>query len=209
MRRIVSVLSVLGLVGMAQAAPVDEREAGKFLFSVKGLHLSVAPNSGLDATQKKITRAILDSTQRENAAFYYGAMAVSPDFFTMMASDPGGAATSGLLQITQNFHSAEAASRAALKACEAARKRSQARCVLAGHILPRHYSARPLQMSVDATGAFRSYRKGSGPKAFAISPSTTAYATARGDGAPLKALTQCNKLSRGLGATDCEVVVQD
>lgn len=210
MRRFVSILCLLGIAATtAQAAPVDEQDARKFLFPVRGVFLSVAPNSGLDASQQAITKAILESTENEGAALYYGAMAVSPSFFAMMATDPGAAALSGLLQITQSFHSAEAASRAALKACEDARERSHDRCVLAGHILPRRYSARPLQMSVGATHAFSAYRKGKGAKAFAISPTTTAYAIGQGADAAGQALTKCNTMADELGATDCEIVIQD
>ena len=193
----------------AQADPVSEAEARKFLFPVRGAELAVVGNSGLDATQQAITTAILKSTEAEGQALYYGALAVSPSFFAMMAENPGTAALSGLLQITRNYHSAEAASRAALDACRAARKRGHADCVVAGQIRPRGYSARPLQMSVDATEAFKSYRKGSGPKALAISPATPAFGIGRGDGADDQALTRCNALAQPDGRQDCETVIRN
>ncbi len=210
MRRwIAGLLGVLALAGAAQAEPVSGAEAKRLLFSAKGADLAVVRDGGLDAGQLAVVEAILAQLSAEGAANYYGAVAVSPAFFEMMAADPGQAALSGLLQVAERFHSVQAAANAALGACEAARKSGQARCVLAAQVLPKRYAARPLQMSVAATQAFRDYRKGRGAKALAISPATTAFAVAKGEAADAAALTACNRSAQAQGATDCIVVVKD
>jgi len=208
-RWILSVFCVGLLAGAAQAEPVDQNQARKLLFSANGAELVVERDSGLDATQLAIVEAILKQMRAEAAANYYGAVAVSPTFFEMMAADPGQAALSGLLQISEKFHSAGGADAAALQACKAARKSSQAKCVLAARVMPKNWTARSLQMSVSATQAFRDYRKGKGVKAFAISATTTAFSAAKGEGAAEAALARCNTAAEALGTPDCEIVIKD
>ncbi len=74
---------------------------------------------------------------------------------------------------------------------------------------PKRWTRQSLQLSVDATVAFSTYRKGKGPKAFAISPDTGAYAFGKGEGADVTALTACNTEAKAKGATDCDVVIAD
>lgn len=210
MRRwIAGVVGALALAGAAQAEPVPGAEAKKLLFAAKGADFALVRDSGLDAGQLAVIEAVLAQLRANDAANYYGAIAASPAFFEMMAADPEQAALSGLLQVTERFHSVQAAARAALRACEAARKPGHAPCVLAAQVLPKGYSAQPLQMSVAATQAFREYRKGRGAKALAISPATTAFAVAKGDAADVAALTACNRSAEAQGTADCVVVVKD
>lgn len=210
MRR--AVWALMGAVFLATAAaaqPVSEREARKMLFSHRAADLAMVRDSGLSAQQTAVIEAILKQARAEAGASYYGAVAVSPGFFSMLAEDPGQAALSGLLQIAGQYHSVEAAARAALSACEAARKGGQAGCVLAAQVLPRKYAAQPVQLSAGATNAMRSYRKGRGAKAMAVSPSTPAFALARGDGAGASAIAACNRSARAYGAADCTVLIKD
>ncbi len=210
MRVAIVVLVFAGMLsGAALAAPVSETEARKLLFPVLGADLVVRPDSGLDATQLAIVEAILKQMRSEAAANYYGAVAVSPAFFDLMTQDPGQAALSGLLQISERFHGVQSAGEAAMAACDKARRSGQARCTVAALVLPKKWTSQPLQMSVGATEAFRDYRKGDGPKAFAISPSTTAFAAARGTTAAAVALDRCNAAATPMGAADCEIVIED
>lgn len=204
-----AVIASVCLAAGAAAQPVSERNARKMLFSPRVADLAVVRNGGLSAGQLSVIEAILAQMRAEVGANYYGAVAVSPSFFPMMAEDPGQAALSGLLQIAGQYHSVEAAARAALSACEAARKGGQAGCVLAAQMLPRKYAAQPVQMSVNATAAMRSYRKGRGDKAMAISPTTPAFALARGDGAEGSAIAACNRAAQAYGAENCAVIIKD
>ena len=69
------------------------------------------------------------------------------------------------------------------------------------------WEPRALQLSADATDDLRrSYRKGKGPKALAVSPSTGVWTIARGDGAAAAAVQECQAQS---GADDCQVAVAD
>ena len=82
--------------------------------------------------------------------------------------------------------------------------------MVAARTLPADYSAQPLQLSVDATRAFRDdYRPARAPKAMAISPDTGKWAIARGDGAGNAAVSQCNAQAATLGAQDCYVAIAD
>lgn len=210
MRRwIAGVLGALALAGAARAEPVSGAEATKLLFAAKGADFALVRDGGLDGGQLAVIEAILAQMRAQGAANYYGAIAVSPAFFEMMAADPGQAALSGLLQAAERFHSVQAAARAALRACEAARKPGQAPCVLAAQVLPKQYTVQPVQLSVAATQAFRDYRKGRGAKALAISTATTAFAVAKGEAAETAALTACNRSAQAQGAADCVVVVKD
>ena len=206
---IAAVISAMALGGAAQADPVDGKAAKKMLFSPRGADLQVIEDSGLDETQRAIVKAILAQTRAQGLANYYGAVAVSPDFFTRMVVDADQAALSGLLQVTERLHSPETAANVALASCEAARESGDAACVLAARILPKRWSEQPLMMSVSATAAFKAYRKGREEKAFAISTNTVAYAAARGTGAAATALDACNKGAAKTGEPDCEVVIAD
>lgn len=193
------------MVGPAVAAPLGEREARAQLFGVRGTTIQFA--QGLGQGERAVLNAFLTNDQYRVGQRYYGAVAVSPDFFTRLAAEPAAAAMSGLMQITENFHSPEAAGRAALSACEAARAGRGSACKLAAYVLPRDYAPRALTLSVTATEAFRVYRRTQSPKAFAISPSTGQYYIAGGADAEAAAVAGCNRTTGG--ASDCVVVVRN
>ena len=177
------------MAGMAQAEPITSSEARKVLFRDKGRTGVVNDHSFIGQTE----RAALE--QYAGQFDYYAAMAVSP-------GDP---AESGSAVALANFHSLDAAEAAALAGCEA-RRQTGRECVIVATVAPRKYDARPLTLSVEATVAVRGdYRKLDAPKAFAVSPSTGAWAFARGDGA--RALAQCS--AKAGEANDCRVVIAD
>jgi hypothetical protein len=195
--------------GAASADPVDTNAARKMLFSPRGVEMAVQPDTGLDAGQTATLEAILKQMSAAGLSGYYGAVAVSPAFFDMMASDPGAATLSGLFQVAEKYHSAETAAGVALQACQKARKSGQAPCAVAAHVLPKRWKPQPLQLSVDATAAFAEYRKGKGPKAFAISQASGAYAFAKGEGAQASALADCAARSNAKGGGECALVIAD
>jgi len=210
MRNTIWALLASGLAtGVAVAEPVDGKTAKKMLFSPRGVELLVLPDSGLDAAQSAIIQAILQQMKDQGLANYYGALAVSPDFFAKMAEDPGQAALSGLLQVTEMLHNPEAAADVALAACKKALSPGDAPCVLAARVLPKKWEPQPVSLSVDATRAFKNYKKGGEPKALAISAATVSYAIAKGEGAGEAALATCNEAAAKTGSPDCEVVIAD
>lgn len=185
----------LAAVAPAGADPVSGASAQRQLFSAKGALVKVF-NLPMLSEQDKMVIGELGKQQK-----YYGAIAISPDEGLM--SEPTLAAA--------NYHSIPPAETAARAACDKRRKRGTARCVIAAHILPPGYDRpRALQLSADATaGLARSYGKGSGPKALAISPLTGQWAMARGQGAGAAAVAECNRTATQNGARDCAVAVAD
>ena len=181
-------LLALGGGAVAQQA-VSSAEARKMLFREGGRSVSVAEVEFLGAAERRALE------QYGEQFDYYGAMAVSP-------GDP---ASSGSAVALANYHSPEAAEAAALAGCEARRQTGDP-CVIIATIGPRRFEPRALTLSVQATAAFNDeYRKLDAPKAFAVSPSTGAWAFARGDGA--RALDQC--AAKAGGAGDCRIVIED
>jgi len=133
------------------------------------------------------------------AVLYYGAVAASPG---------QGLAHKATVAVA-NHHSIEAAKAAAIRECNALRGGGP-KCLMVAYVAPRKYSEQPLQMSASATTAFRkTYLKGRGAKAMAISPASGNYGIAKGDGAADAALAACNKAASGKGVTDCRIVIQD
>ncbi len=210
MRRLVisGILMLMG-GGVALAEPVDGTTARKMLFSPKGVDLRVIEDSGLSKAQVTILQALLKGMSANGLANYYGAVAVSPAFFDQMAKDPGQAALSGLLQVTERLHTPAAAATLAMTACQKARKRGDAACVLAGRIMPRKWTPQPVSLAVGATAAFRDYLKGKGPKAIAVSAGSGSYAIVKGEGASEKAMMTCNASAAKSGKPDCSVVIAD
>lgn len=189
--RSVLIAAIVALPGVATAQTVDSKAARKALFSERGRSVTVA---NLDW----ITPDVRKATEQYAAGFaYFGAMALSP-------GDP---AETGSAVTVQNYHSLEAAERAALDGCNARRTTGKP-CVIVASIAPRGYKPRNLTLSLGATRALKKeFRKLSEPRAFAISPSTGAFGWARGDGA--RALSQCNSGAQKKGVTDCAIVVFD
>jgi hypothetical protein len=189
-RTMLASAACLTLFGAAQAQDaMTTAQARDMLFRENGRSVSVPELDFLGAAERR-------ALETYGAQFaYYGAMAVSP----------GDRVDSGSAVALANFHSPQAAQAAALAGCEARRK-TGAPCIIVATIAPRRFEQRALTLSVEATAALKDeYRKLDTPKAFAISPSTGAWAFARGDGA--RALDQC--AGKASGAGDCRVVVAD
>ncbi len=200
-------LALAGLcAGTALADPVDEVTARKALFAVRGVELAQAPDAGLTVQQAEIISRILDGLRAGDLANYYGSVAVSPDFFALMSEDPAQAVLTGLMQVSERLHSPAAADKVALRACNEARSRGQAPCVVAARVLPRRFEQRALTLSVDATRDFRAYRRADEPKAFAVSRDSRSYALSSGEGAVEQALENCNLAA---DTRDCYTAILD
>ena len=117
---------------------------------------------------------------------YYGAIAVSPDEGIMVEATVAAA----------NYHTTEAASAAALKGCNAARKGARA-CEVVALIRPKGWQQHPVQMSSAATDDFEENYRGRGAKAFAISTVTGDWGRAETADA---ALAECG--------TGCRILMQ-
>jgi hypothetical protein len=185
-------ISVTGV--MAEGEVLDGKAAKKMLFSHKGSVFVVVPQSFMSEADVA-TLNLMAGMPEFKSVLYYGAIAASPKH---------GLAHKATVA-TANHHTTDAASAAALAECNGLRGGGP-KCVVVAHITPKKYVEQTFQLSTSATVALRkTYLRGGGPKAFAISPSTGGYATAKGDGAADAALAACNKD----GASDCKVVVQD
>ncbi len=206
MKRGLLALAMALCAGVAQADPVDEATAKRALFGVRGVELALAPDAGLTEAQAEIISKILGGLRDGDLANYYGSVAVSPDFFTLMAENPGQAVLTGLMQVSERLHSPAAADKAALRACNEARIRGQAPCVVAGRVLPRRFEDRALTLSVNATRDFRAYRRADSPKAFAVSRDSRSYALSSGEGAVEQALENCNLAAP---KADCYTAILD
>lgn len=186
----IALIALTAITGAADAQQaMSYSDARKQLFRENGRTVTIADLDFLGAAERNALEAYAGGFD------YYAAMAVSP-------GDP---ADSGSAVAVANYHSAEAAQAAALSACEAKRRTGKA-CVVVATVTPRRYQARALTLSAEATAAIKDgYRKLDAPKAFAISPSSGAWAFARGDGG--RALEQCRAKSQS--AADCRIVVED
>jgi hypothetical protein len=185
------------LAGPALAEPVSEREARGLLFGVRGE--SIAYSSALTEAERGIVAEVirLSEEQMRQPLYYYAAIAYAPDEGLV----------SGSLQSAINHHGVEAADRAALAACAAA-KTVAGPCRIAARVLPRRYEPRALELSLGATTVFEeTYRRERAPKAMAISPATGQYAVARGADAAEAARARCNAGTEGV--QDCRIVIAD
>ncbi|WP_052245420.1 hypothetical protein [Halocynthiibacter namhaensis] len=187
-------LTVLTLPGaFAQDLPVDSRDARGMLFDRKGGQVVVLEQDFLTEAQ------VAQLAAMGGAIPYYGAVAMAPDEGMLSETN----------QAAANHHSIAAAETAALAACNTARSGGQ-RCVIVLHFLPNAYeSGRALELSQSATEEFRTFRRGRGEKAFAISPSTGSFASETGAGAESTAIAACNAGADGANvtATDCYTVI--
>jgi hypothetical protein len=186
------------LAGPATAEPVDGKAAGKMLFSSKGFEILVRNDSGLSEIDLKTVAVLVTMDSFTASAAYYGAIAYAP----------GDGLASEATIMSSKLHTPEAAGAAALKACNA-KKKSAADCQIIADVLPAKWSRQPLMLNVDATEGLKTYRKGRGPKAMAISPATGVWSIAKGPGADRAALNDCLAKAQPLGATDCAVVIAD
>jgi len=179
----------------AMAEPIGGKAARKMLFSTKGAEVTMRPDSGLSPALSNLLKGVTEQVAADQG--YYGAVAYSPDDGLQHA------ATVALAR----YHSVPAASAAALKVCNKARK-GAAECRIAAEIRPAKWKPRPLTLSRAATEGFaKTYRRAARPKALAISPRTGAWAVSLGGNANADALAKCNK-DAGTVA-DCETVIFD
>ncbi|MEO1309207.1 MAG: hypothetical protein AAFV38_15245 [Pseudomonadota bacterium] len=191
MMRVLAAILAVGLVTSLQAEPMDSKTARSQLFGPNGRSVEVFPTDFLGDAESEALEGYAAQFQ------YYAAFAVSP-------GDP---ADTGSAVGLANFHSETSARNAALAACNERRTTGRA-CIIVAVTRPKRWEERPLQLSSEATEAFRKeFRKLRRPRAMAVSPATGAWAVARGDGA--RAQAQCNERFEGAGEPDCQVVIAD
>ncbi|MFT4149646.1 MAG: 5-aminolevulic acid synthase [Paracoccaceae bacterium] len=175
-------LAVLA-AGAAAAQPVTGKEAKKLLFMPRESVAQILPGAGLDEQNAKVLETVAAAQP------WYGAIAISPDEGLMSEATVAAA----------KYHDVEAAKTVALSDCNA-KKKGKAECVLAAVILPKGWQqGRPLQLSAEATEAFRADYKGG---AMATSATTGAF----GMGADAAAALAACQAKAG-AATDCTVVI--
>lgn len=181
------VLSVLAFMaaGSAMADPLTGKEAKKVLFMAKESEARIVTGAGLDAQNAQILAAV--AAQQP----WYGAIAISPEEGLMSEATVAAA----------KYNDVQTASKAALTDCNA-RKKGAADCVLAALIVPKGYEeGRSLQLSAEATEAFRTeYKRG----AFATSAATGAFGIGADTAA---AVAACQ--AKATTAVDCVVVIAD
>ena len=197
--------AILSACLMLAAAPVSSQAvsgdtAQKQLFPPRGVQLAVSRS--LSEQERAIVSEMVKEADRTGQGFlFYGSIAFSPSE----------GLTAESLRGAFNFHSAAAADQAAVAACNAVRESGSSACQVAAHILPRGYEPGRVQLSYDATNAFRStYRRVRGEKAFAISERTGAWQMAQGSDAAATAVELCNRAARDMGGpADCTAVIAD
>lgn len=186
----VMALAMMLLTGVAQAEPISSKAAHGLLFKPKGTDVIVFAKPYLSASDVEILRKVA-GTQK-----YYAAVAAAPDEGLM----------SDALVAAANYHALDPARSVALEGCNGRRKSGSARCEIVAQVVPKGWNGpRAVQLNVDATDAFRKFRRGRGPRAFAISLATGNWAAVKGTGAGKRAVVDCN----AKGAADCTVVIQD
>ena len=195
MRILLSGLLACGIATTATADPVDQKTADKMLFSTKGHTVQIS--SKLSKQEQTAIRQLvpLMGKQLREPVRYYAAIAYSP----------GDGLVHESIQAAMNHHTTEAASAAALAACNKLRSKGTTKCRVAALVVPKKFKKRDLTLSVDATAAFKkSFKKTKGPKVFAISPSTGVFAH---DANESKALNDCN--DNAGRQKDCEIVIRE
>ena len=188
--RINLLLSASLVIAIASGASSDVltgKAAKKALFSGADVAVQVMKQAFLVDNQAEILGSV--AAQQP----YYGAIAVSPDEGLMSEATIAAA----------NYHSVEAASVAALAGCDAVRKGKKP-CVIVALVRPKGWEARVLQMSADATAAFRKEYAGKGA-ALAVSAATGAWGMAKGENASEAAITAC--AAKMPDALDCSVII--
>lgn len=190
----VAVLAISATAVFAEAEVLGGKAAKKMLFSFKGSEFVVVPQDFMGDTDVALLNAMAGMKEFKSV-LYYGAIAASPK---------NGLAHKATVAVS-NHHTVEAADKAAIEECNGLRG-GGAKCVIVAHILPKKYAEQPLTLSASATAAFKkTYLRGAGSKALAISPSQGSYAVSKGADAIETALSVC----AGDGAKDCRIVVQD
>jgi hypothetical protein len=190
---ILAALALCPAAVSAQTFTTDQAE--DLIFGTRGS--AIAVSGALSPTDQEIVKKTLELLEQQinGPVKYYAAIAYSPDEGLLTEA----------LQSAMNYHSVAAADAAAIAACNAARTAGTAPCQVAARVLPRGYEERPLTVSYDASAAFtKAYRRAKGPKAFAISETTGAYAIGAGAEA---AVAACGASPQAPG--DCRVVIAD
>ena len=180
------------LVALAQGSVAEVltgKAAKRVLFSGDAVAVQVMKQAFLVDNQAEILGSVASQQP------YYGAIAVSPKEGLMSEATIAAA----------NYHSVEAASAAALAGCDAARK-EDAPCVIVAFVRPKGWEARAIQMSFDATTAFRKDYGGKGA-ALAVSAASGSWGMAKGSNAGDAAIAAC--AAKLQGANDCTVILQD
>jgi len=191
-------LALLGVAGGALAQDLPDAQAVEKLLYQTGPRATAVAVTNAEV----ISPAEAEGLKALNAQLpYYSAVAISPDEGLQSTS----------VAITAGFHDGESAARAAIEACNKARKRESKPCLVVAYVLPRGYDGvRAVMMSTSATDAFRdSYKRAPAPKAFALSAATgkwgAATAAGSGEAARADALASCTNA----GGTDCRVVTAE
>ena len=187
-------LAVIALAAPAMAQVANEAQAKARLFSTRGHVVQVSGK--LSKADQSIVRQLvpLMAKQLRQPVRYYAAIAYSPDDGLVHEA----------LQAAMNYHTPQAADRAAVAACNALKSQSAQSCRVAARVVPKGYEPRALTLSIDATAGFNSaYRKAKPPKSFAISRKTGDWAMGKSDSA---AIAGCEKQGR---PGDCEIVIRD
>ena len=200
MRAALLALVLAAAAGPAAAQALSGDAAERQLFPTRGVQIAVSRS--LSERERAIVREMVRELDR---------IGQSPRYYGSIAYSPSDGITGQSIHGTFNYHSTDAADRAAVSACRAAGGQG---CQVAAHILPRGYEPGRLQLSYDATNGFRStYARVQGAKALAISPRTGAWRMAQGDDtadAASTAVAFCNQDANALGGvTDCTAVVQN
>ncbi|MEM9523065.1 MAG: 5-aminolevulic acid synthase [Pseudomonadota bacterium] len=190
MKHGVMAVAVALLAGGAQAEPIGSKAARGLLFKSKGADVIVFAKPYLSSDDVEILRKVAGAQK------YYAVVAAAPDEGLM----------SDALVAAANYHALDPARSVALEGCNRRRKSGSARCEIVAQVVPRGWDGpRAVQLNVDATDAFRKFRRGTGPRAFAVSQATGNWAAVKGADAGKRAVADCN----AGGAVDCTVVIQD
>ena len=182
---------LLGMVTAtaASAGPVPGDAAKPMLFPAGDAQVQIITGSPVTEDEARLLAGVVAGQP------YFGAIAISPDEKLLESK-----ATIAVA----NFHSTDAAGRAARRQCDALRT-GAAPCVVVALLRPTGWQKRPLSLSSEATAGFLADYPGS-KGALAISATTGAWGIAAGAGAADAAVKACAAKSAD---KDCTVVVAD
>lgn len=172
---------------LAQDLP-DQGAAKRLLFSTRNSTITVLPQPFLAAEDI----AALEAMPKVAGLKYYGALAAAPNAGLQAETSTG----------AFNYHSLDAARKAAVAGCDAKRS-GGASCVVVAEVTPRNYQdGRALTLSQDASAVVsgRDFRRAGSNATLAISPSSGSWGLGDGSAA---AIATC----AASGARDCEAVV--
>jgi hypothetical protein len=189
-RSVLQCLVCAGLPFAALAQPMTGEAVAPLLFAASGVEVELLPAPFLPEDQAELLKTVGASQP------YYGAIAVSPDEGILVEATVAAA----------NHHSTDAASVAALAACDAKRKGATP-CAVVALIRPAGWTEQAVQLSSNATADFAEYAKIRRDKAFAVSPSTGAWGLAKGRDAAAKAVADC--AGKDVAPADCVLLLQD